>query len=152
MDTSLEQIIQILKKLSMFNLWQFREPLPGHCCTKALSRDNAPLKLAYLLTQTSYWGVFEHFRILMPLAMHSSWPYPRDCLSPWVENIPNARGRKTIGSLGPSYQRHHESWVSLWDPLCAHGILGTPHGEVHDTYGLGTKLSYTRIWDSPFNM
>jgi hypothetical protein len=38
----------------------------------------------------------------------------------------------TLGSLGPSYQWCHKSWVSLRGPPCAHGVAGTPYGEVHD--------------------
>ena len=38
----------------------------------------------------------------------------------------------TLESLGPSHQRHHMSRVSLWDPLCAHGVLHPRHGNVHD--------------------
>ena len=45
----------------------------------------------------------------------------------------------TLGSLGPSHQRRHKSWVSLRGPLCAHGVLGTPHGEVRNTYLHQTK-------------
>jgi len=40
----------------------------------------------------------------------------------------------TLGSLGPSHQRRHKSRVSLRGPPCAHGVLGTPHGEVRDTH------------------
>ena len=36
----------------------------------------------------------------------------------------------TQRSLGPSHQWHHKFWVSLWEPLCAHGLLGIPHEEV----------------------
>ena len=38
----------------------------------------------------------------------------------------------TLGSLRPSHQQRHKSRVSLRGPPCAHGILGTPHGEVRD--------------------
>ena len=38
----------------------------------------------------------------------------------------------TLGSLGPPHQQRHKSWVSLPGPPCAHGVLGTPHGEVGD--------------------
>src|SRR6202048_4534206 len=40
----------------------------------------------------------------------------------------------TLGSLGPSHQRRHKSRVSLRGPPCAHGVAGTPHGEVRDTH------------------
>jgi hypothetical protein len=39
----------------------------------------------------------------------------------------------TLGSLGPSHQWCHKSRVSLRGPPCAHGVAGTPHGEVRDT-------------------
>jgi hypothetical protein len=39
----------------------------------------------------------------------------------------------TLGSLGPSHQWRHKSRVSLRGPPCAHGVAGTPHGEVRDT-------------------
>jgi hypothetical protein len=38
----------------------------------------------------------------------------------------------TLGSLGPSHHRRHKSRMSLQGPTCAHGVSGTPHGEVHD--------------------
>ena len=38
----------------------------------------------------------------------------------------------TLGSLGSFYQRYHKSRVSLWGFPCAHGVLNTPHEEVHD--------------------
>ena len=41
----------------------------------------------------------------------------------------------TLGSLGPSHQQRLKSRVSLRGPPCAHGISGTPHGEVHDSNG-----------------
>src|SRR6202048_4199486 len=40
----------------------------------------------------------------------------------------------TLGSLGPSHQRRHKSRVSLRGPPCAHGVSGTPHGEVRDSH------------------
>src|ERR1700738_3947786 len=39
----------------------------------------------------------------------------------------------TLGSLGPSHQWRHKSRVSLRGALCAHGVSGTPHGEVRNT-------------------
>ena len=48
--------------------------------------------------------------------------------------IPNAPGPSpTLGSLGPSHQWHHKSRASLRGPPCAHGVAGTPQGEVRDT-------------------
>jgi hypothetical protein len=38
----------------------------------------------------------------------------------------------TLGSLGPSHQWRHKSRVSFRGPPCAHGVAGTPHGEVCD--------------------
>jgi hypothetical protein len=53
MNTSLAPFGQVLRMLCMFKPSQSWEPLPAHCCSRALSRDNAPLKLAYLLAHTS---------------------------------------------------------------------------------------------------
>ena len=59
------------------------------------------------------------------------------------------RSSSTLGSLGPSYQRRHKSRVSIQGPLCAHGVLGTPHREVCNTYTCNhlrlpsTTLPYT---------
>ena len=48
--------------------------------------------------------------------------------------VPNAPGPSpTLGSLGPSHQWHHKSRASLRGPPCAHGVAGTPQGEVRDT-------------------
>ena len=38
----------------------------------------------------------------------------------------------TLGSLGPSHKWCHKSRASLRGS-CAHGVAGTPHGEVRDT-------------------
>jgi hypothetical protein len=48
MDTSLAPFGQVLRKLCLFKPLQSREPLPGRCCSRALSRDSAPLNLASL--------------------------------------------------------------------------------------------------------
>jgi hypothetical protein len=45
MDSSLAAFEQILWKLCLFKPRQSWEPLPGHYCSKALFRDNGPLKL-----------------------------------------------------------------------------------------------------------
>ena len=37
-----------------------------------------------------------------------------------------------LGSLGPSHQWRHKSRLSLREPSCAHGVVGTPHGEVRN--------------------
>ena len=44
----------------------------------------------------------------------------------------------TLESLGPSQQRRHKSWVSLSG---AHGVLGTPHGEVRNKDSTAQLLS-----------
>ena len=48
--------------------------------------------------------------------------------------VPNAPGPSpTLGSLGPSHQWRHKSRASLRGPPCAHGVAGTPQGEVRDS-------------------
>ena len=55
--------------------------------------------------------------------------------------VPNAPGPSpTLGSLGPSHQWRHKSRASLWGPPCAHGVAGTPQGEVRDNHGLTTTI------------
>ena len=50
---------------------------------------------------------------------------------------PNAPGPSpTLRSLGPSHQWHHKSRASLRGPPCAHGVAGTPQGEVRDNDGV----------------
>ena len=44
-----------------FKPWEYREPLPGHCCTRALSQDIDPLKLPYFLAHISDRDVLEHY-------------------------------------------------------------------------------------------
>ena len=52
--------------------------------------------------------------------------------------VPNAPGPSpTLGSLGPSHQWRHKSRASLRGPPCAHGVAGTPQGEVRDNNGVG---------------
>ena len=47
--------------------------------------------------------------------------------------VPNASGPSpTLGSLGPSHQWRHKSRTSLQGLPCAHGVAGTPQGEVRD--------------------
>ena len=45
-NSSLASLRQVLRKLCMFKPWQSREPLPGHCCNRALSWDSGPLRAA----------------------------------------------------------------------------------------------------------
>ena len=50
-----------------------------------------------------------------------------------MRGIPNASGPSlTLGLLGPSHQWYHKSQASLRGPPCAHGVAGTPQGEVRD--------------------
>ena len=88
--------------------------------SRAMSRDNAPLKLPYLLAHTSGWGVSKNSRILTP------------CYLVFV-------GRRRSQHPGPSstlgsFKLSYNSRESLWGPSCAHGISGTLHGEVRNTY------------------
>src|ERR1700738_5119253 len=53
----------------------------------------------------------------------------------------------TLGSLGPSHQRRHKSRVSLRGPPCAHGVSGTPYGEVRDK-DLAVRVD-DAIWSNP---
>jgi hypothetical protein len=57
-NTLLAPFGQVLRKLCLYKPWQSREPLPGHCCSKALSQESAPLELAYLLPHILKWIVF----------------------------------------------------------------------------------------------
>ena len=68
MDTSIAPFRQVVTKLYLFKPLQVWEPLPGDCCSKALSRNNAPLKLPCFLVHTSNWGIVKHSRILTPWA------------------------------------------------------------------------------------
>ena len=53
-----------------------------------------------------------------------------------MRGVPNAPGPSlTLGLLGPSHQWRHKSQASLRGPPCAHGVAGTPQGEVHDIVG-----------------
>ena len=36
----------------------------------------------------------------------------------------------TLGSFWSSHQWCQKSWVSLWGPLCAHGVVDTLHEDV----------------------
>jgi hypothetical protein len=51
------------------------------------------------------------------------------------EEFPTPGLSPTLGSLGPSHQRHHESRVSLQGPHCALDVLGIPHEELRDRGG-----------------
>ena len=51
--------------------------------------------------------------------------------------VPNAPGPSpTLGSLGPSHQWRYKSRAPLRGPPCAHGVAGTPQGEVRDSEAL----------------
>src|ERR1700737_2742336 len=58
----------------------------------------------------------------------------------------------TLGPLGPSHQRRHKSRVSLRGPPCAHGVSGTPHGEVRDRNipGSSFKRTMSTLFYDPF--
>jgi hypothetical protein len=58
-DTSLASFGQVSKKLCLFKPSQPWEPLPGHCCSRALSRDNVPLKVSYLLAHRGLLSILE---------------------------------------------------------------------------------------------
>ena len=63
--------------------------------------------------------------------------------------VPNAPGPSpTLGSLGPSHQWCHKSRASLRGPPCAHGVAGTPQGEVRDNLGLAyvAARAQRRAW------
>ena len=126
MHTSFAPFWQVMRKLCLFKPLQFREPLPGHCCSRALSRESAPLKMSYPLVYTSEWGVLKHSRILTPWATHSSWP-PSWLLVPVGGRCFQRPGPlPTLGSLGPSHHGRHKSLVSLRGPPCGHGVLSIP--------------------------
>ena len=119
MHTSLAPFRQVMRKLCLFKPSESWEPLPCHCSSRALSPDNAPLKLSYLLAHTSEWGVLEHSKILTPWATHSSWPYPRDSWSLWVEAFPTPGASPTPGSLGAfSPSAPQVPGVTPGSPLC----------------------------------
>ena len=49
--------------------------------------------------------------------------------------VSNALGpSSTLGSLGSSHQWLRKSWTSPRSPPYAHGVAGTPQGEVYDTH------------------
>ena len=48
-----------------------------------------------------------------------------------TRHVMTARHRHNGGIDNP--ERRHKSWESLCNPPCAHDVLGTPHGEVHET-------------------
>jgi hypothetical protein len=133
MNTSLAPFGQVLRKLCLFKPSQSRDPLPGHCCSRALSRDIAPLKLAYLLQLTPpnevFLSILKSSRHELRIA-HGLTLMPPS-LRGW-EAFPTPRASPTLGSLGPSHHRRHKSRVSLRGPLCAHSVLDIPFGEVRD--------------------
>ena len=49
-------------------------------------------------------------------------------------NVSNRRHLQGLRQLGPSHQWGHKSRASLRGPPCAHGVAGTPQGEVRDTH------------------
>ena len=55
-----------------------------------------------------------------------------------------------LGSLGPSHQWRHKSRASLRGPPCAHGVAGTPQGEVRKTYQLNKPKDLDEKWASFF--
>ena len=136
MDSSLALFRQVLRKLCLFKPWQSREPLPGHCCTKAMSRVNAHSN-CHISQLTPPIEIF--------LSILESPPHKLRIAHGLILVTPNSVGGRhsqhlgpspTLGSLGPSHQRHHKSRVLLQGPLCAHVVSGAPHGEVRDNVSL----------------
>ena len=110
MNTLLAPLWQVLRKLCMFKFPQSQEPLPGHCCSRALSpADNVPLKLSYLLAYTSPslrgWEAFPTLGALTHTKI--TW-----VLLPMTPQV--------------SGSRH--------GPFCAHDVLATLFGEVRNTH------------------
>jgi hypothetical protein len=127
------------------------QPLPGRCCSRALSRDIAPFNLAYLLAHTSKWGVLEHSRILTPWAkwlMALSLRIAHGFTFMTLNLVPVGGRRSqrpgpspTLGSLRPSHHRRHKSRVSLRGPPCAFGVSNIPFGEVRDRMGIMNSIT-----------
>ena len=64
-----------------------------------------------------------------------------------MRGVPNASGPSlTLGLLGPSHQWCDKSRASLRSPPCAHGVVGTPQGEVRDNLQQGI---YTILGSMP---
>ena len=119
MDSSFAPFQQVLRKLCMFKPWLSSEPLPCYRCI----RDSASFKLSYLLAHTSYWGILSILKfsrhklciahdltLLIPsLSQWEAFPTP-DTFTRMVPQLPG---------VIPGF-------------LCAHDVLGTPHGEVQD--------------------
>ena len=128
------------KGCDTFKPWHSHEPVFGQYCTMFPSQDNAPFKLPYILAHTFDWGVFE-YSIIARYKLCIVDDLPLRLLVFVGERCSQCLGAlPLIGSLGPSCQWHHKFRMSLWGPLCANGVLGTPHGEVRDTLnGVGQQ-------------
>ena len=132
MNTSLAPFKQVLRKLCLFNPSQSREPLPGHCCFRALSRNNAALKMPYLLAHTSN----EVFLSIWEFACHElhiahgltlMTPSPRGWEAfPTPGALTYTRIIWASSPLAPQV-----SGVTLGSPLCP-WCFGQFFGEVHD--------------------
>ena len=131
MHTLLAPCGQVLRKICLFKPLQSREPLPDHCCFMALSHDSAPLKVSYLLAQTSV----EVFLSILEFARHEQriahGPLMTPSLRGW-EVFPThgalAHTRITWALPPPAPQ---VSGVIPGSPLCP-WCFGHPFGEVHN--------------------
>ena len=135
MHTSLAPFGQEMRKLCLFKLPQSREPLPSQCWSRALSWDNAPLKLSYLLAHTSVGGVFlsilESARHELFIADGLTLMTPSPC--GW-EAFPTPGAlthTRIIWALSPPAPQ--VSGVTLGSPLCP-WCVKHPFGLVCDTY------------------
>ena len=105
---------------------------------RPLLYQGAPLKLPYrLLTPPTrvFSSILKSPRQKLHIANGLTLVTPN--LQGW-EAFPMPGALTHTRSLGLSHQRRHKSQVSLWGPLCAHGVSDTPHGKVRDNYCLNS--------------
>ena len=149
MDTSLASCGQILRKLCMFKTQQSREPLPWHCYSSLGTTPHSNCHIFYLTPPIEvFFSIIESTRHKLRIAHGLILVTPSLC--GW-EASQHPGPSPTLGSLGLSDQRCHKSWMSLWGPPCAHGVLGNSHGELHDNGLEGGdvyRCRHTSVWQT----
>jgi hypothetical protein len=124
-----------LKNLCMFKPWQYREPLPGHCCPGRHCLRIAPHSNCHISKFTLMTKVF--------LSILQSSCHKQHIANGLTLMTPSLRGWEVLPTLGALTHTRIAWALSPMAPQvpgvtpgspCAHGVSGTPHGEVRKNF------------------
>ena len=134
METSLAPFKQVLRKLCMFKPLQSRESLLNHNCPRRCpgTTPHSNCHISQLIPP------IQMFLNILELAHHKLYiahglTLVTPSLRGWEAFLTSTALTNTRITWA-SYHWCYKSWVSLQGPPCTHGVLGTPHGEVRNSF------------------